>query len=222
MLELKGVGKSFASRDGGRLEVLSGLDFELAAGEFVAVTGPSGCGKTTLLLIAGGLLAPESGTVAVCGRPLAGLSADGKARLRAAKVGFVFQQFHLIEYLNVLENVMAPAVALGSGDRLSNMQRAEKMVAQFDLSGRSRHYPSELSTGERQRVVLARALFNEPSLLLADEPTGNLDKENSRIVLEQLKLFASSGGSVMMVTHSDSAQGYADRTLGLDRGKLTR
>jgi ABC-type lipoprotein export system ATPase subunit len=196
---------------------VDGISLTVAPGEFVAVQGPSGCGKTTLLLAAGGLLQPSSGLVLVNGQDPYALSPEDRARFRAAHLGFVFQQFHLIPYLSVLDNVLAPCIALppaGAGDR------ACELIAHFGLEDRALHVPAELSTGERQRVALARALLNRPKLLLADEPTGNLDRDNARIVLGYLAEFAKSGGAVLLVTHDAAAAEFAQRTLRLIEGRL--
>ena len=142
----------------------------------MAVQGPSGCGKSTLLLLAGGLLAPESGSVQIAGEEPYSLTADAHSKFRTKNIGFIFQQFHLIPYLSVLDNVLAPSIATGS---TGSEQRARELIDQFGLSHRLEHTPGELSSGERQHAALARALLNQPKVLLADEPTGNLDAENA-------------------------------------------
>jgi ABC-type lipoprotein export system ATPase subunit len=145
------------------------------------------------------------------------MTPDERAQFRASNIGFVFQQFHLIPYLSVIDNVLAPSGALP--DQNVN-GRAQELIERFNLSARSDHKPSELSTGEQQRTAMARALLNNPMLLLADEPTGNLDKENAMIVLNYLWEFAESGGAVLMVTHSEEAASYAHRTIHLANGKV--
>ncbi|MEA2062134.1 MAG: ABC transporter ATP-binding protein [Gemmatimonadota bacterium] len=220
MLRLTNVSKYYQRKKGGEIRALQSVSLGVDPGEFVAVKGPSGCGKTTLLLSAGGLLLPGGGVVEVGGRDLYSMSPDKKALLRARSIGFVFQQFYLISYLNVLENVLAPSLAGSDKDRRGNIERAGELVDNFGLGDRINHFPAELSTGERQRVSLARALFNRPRLLLADEPTGNLDSENSAVVLDTLAVFAETGGAVLMVTHSDTAAGYAHRSLMLLEGKV--
>ena len=187
------------------------------AGEFVAVVGPSGCGKTTLLLVAGGLLRPENGEVSIDGTDPYSLSGEQRARFRAEQIGFVFQQFHLVPYLNVLDNVMAPALVTGE---TSARERAGILVERFGLADRLGHRPGQLSTGERQRVALARALLNEPRVILADEPTGNLDGDNSEQVLQALKTFADEGGAVLLVTHDPDAVAFAGRQVVLQGGQL--
>lgn len=188
------------------------------AGEFVAVRGPSGCGKTTLLLIAGGLMAPDSGTIKILGQDPYALSPDQRAKFRAENIGFVFQQFHLVPYLHVLDNVLAPALA---ANLPSAKPRAMELLERFGMTDRLHHVPSELSTGERQRTALARALLLQPKLLLADEPTGNLDRENADLVMACLSEFASAGGGVLLVTHDTQAAAAAHRTANILQGKLT-
>ena len=216
VLELNQVAKAHDSGNGQRVQALDGVSLSVEAGDFVAVRGPSGSGKTTLLLIAGGLLAPDQGVVSIGGRDLGSMSAEGRARFRAENVGFVFQQFHLIPYLSVLHNVMTPAVA---GNIADAPERAEKLIAQFGLRSRAHHPTARLSTGERQRTALARALLNRPKLLLADEPTGNLDADNAGGVMAGLSDFAKNGGAVLLVTHDDNAAARADRVVLLKDGK---
>ena len=199
------------------VQALEGVSLSVETGELVVVEGPSGCGKSTLLLAAGGLLAPDEGQVVVDGQNLYELSPDERARFRAENIGFVFQQFHLIPYLSVSDNVLAPCLALPQPDAAD---RAEELIARFGLMDRRYHVPAELSTGERQRTALARALLNRPKLLLADEPTGNLDPENAEVVLGYLAEFARSGGAVLLVTHDAQAVPYAQRVIHLSEGGL--
>lgn len=201
----------------GQIAALCDFTATVASGEFVAVQGPSGCGKTTLLLICGALLAPDTGIVTVDGIDLYSLPTDARACFRARHIGFVFQQFHLIPYLNVLDNVLAGALATGAPPPVG---RAEELIERFGLASRSRHVPSELSMGERQRVALARALLNKPKLVLADEPTGNLDEASGSIVLAALADYACAGGAVFMVTHDPRASRIAQRTLHMCAGRL--
>jgi ABC-type lipoprotein export system ATPase subunit len=201
----------------GRVHALDGVSLCVAAGEFVTVQGPSGSGKTTLLLAAGGLLEPASGQVSLAGQDFYALGAEPRARWRAASVGFVFQQFHLVPYLSVLDNVLAPTLATPITDARA---RAEALLERFGLVNRSRHVPARLSTGERQRAALARALLAQPKLVLADEPTGNLDAASAEVVLEALAEFAEQGGAVLLVTHDVRAAGRARRTVPLREGKL--
>ena len=201
----------------GPVPAVSGISLRVEAGEFVAIQGASGCGKSTLLLAAGGLLSPDAGQVRIAGEDPYALSPESRATFRAAHLGFVFQQFHLVPYLNVLDNVMVPTLALR---RPGARERALDLIARFGLEARQRHVPEQLSVGERQRTALARALFNQPQLLLADEPTGNLDSENAGVVLDALAGFARDGGAVLLVTHDRNAAGRAARTVRMDHGKV--
>ena len=194
----------------GAVTALAPFDLDVTAGEFVAVKGPSGCGKTTLLLTLGGMLRPSGGTVNFDGANLYAKSISERAEYRATEVGFVFQMFHLVPYLGVEENVR---LATRNG---SMTQRPRELLEQFGLGHRLTHTPGELSAGERQRVALARALVNEPRLILADEPTGNLDPENDRQVFEHLAEFHRAGGTVIVVTHGSTADEFADRIVNLE------
>jgi putative ABC transport system ATP-binding protein len=200
MIELTNISKSYRSARGTPVEVLKGMDVSVDAGEFVSVTGPSGCGKSTLLLIAGSLLKPDSGTVVIDGHDFTAMNSDDKALQRAQTIGFVFQRFHLLPYLTVRENIIAGSVALKtSADEV--IERAETLMDSLGMTGRANHLPGELSVGEMQRTALARAFLNRPKVILADEPTGNLDPENAEIVLNAFTGFAADGGAVLMVTH---------------------
>ena len=216
LVEIQAARKTYKGASGQVLAV-DGLSLSLDAGDFVAVQGPSGCGKSTLLLLAGGLLAPESGSVQIAGEDPYAMTADARSKFRAKNIGFVFQQFHLVPYLSVLDNVLAPSIA---SSLPGSEQRARELIDQFGLSHRLEHTPGELSSGERQRAALARALLNHPKVLLADEPTGNLDAENATEVLNHLREFASSGGAVLLVTHDAQAAAAADRVIHLRDGKL--
>ncbi len=202
----------------GEVRAVDDVSFEVRAGDFVALHGPSGCGKSTLLLMAGGLLSPDEGLVEIAGKNPYQLNAEGRAAFRARHVGFVFQQFHLIPYLNVLDNVLVGEMA-GQG-KASLSDQARGLLEKFNIGHRLHHVPSKLSIGEQQRVALARALLREPELVLADEPTGNLDQENSAIILQHLAGFADEGGAVIMVTHDDRARAAAKTSMHLDSGRL--
>jgi putative ABC transport system ATP-binding protein len=216
LVEIQDARKNYQGGSG-RVLAVDGLSLLFDAGDFVAVQGPSGCGKSTLLLLAGGLLAPDSGSVHVAGTNPYSLTADARSKFRAENIGFVFQQFHLVPYLSVLDNVLAPSIATGSAGK---ELRAKELIECFGLTHRIQHVPGELSSGERQRTALARALLNEPKVLLADEPTGSLDTENASEVLKHLREFASSGGAVLLVTHDTQAAATADRVIHLRDGKL--
>lgn len=216
ILELRDIAKTYRGPSG-PVQALAGVSLDIASGEFVAVQGPSGCGKSTLLLAAGGLLRPDAGRVSIGGQDPYALSPDARAAFRAAHVGFVFQQFHLVPYLSVIDNVLTPSLAL---KRPGAPERAARLIAQFGMSDRRHHVPEQLSVGECQRTALARALLNGPQLLLADEPTGNLDLENARVVLDALAGFARAGGAVLLITHDPEAASRADRVLSLAAGRL--
>ncbi|MDA0839469.1 MAG: ABC transporter ATP-binding protein [Planctomycetota bacterium] len=219
LLELKNLSKAY-HRSEGPLPILTEANLSLAANEFASIQGPSGCGKSTILLISGGLLKPDEGDVLIDGKDPYKLGSSESTSLRAAKVGFVFQQFYLIPYLTVIDNIMAPILAVGQNRALAT-ERARKAMARFKLTERSNHLPSELSAGECQRTALARALLNQPSLLLADEPTGNLDPDNAGIVLDAMTEFADSGGAVLLVTHDESAAERAGRRFRIENGHLS-
>jgi len=190
----------------GDVTALAPFDLDVKPGEFVAVKGASGSGKTTLLLTLGGMLRPTGGTVAFKGDDLYAKAPTDRAEYRASEVGFVFQMFHLVPYLSVVENVQLAA---------RNGTSATELLEKFGLSHRFTHTPGELSAGERQRVALARALVNEPRLILADEPTGNLDPENDRQVFEHLSRFHQDGGTVIVVTHGSTVDEFAGRMVEL-------
>ena len=222
MLDIADLAKSYQGPDG-RVHALAGISLHVSAGEFVSVQGPSGCGKTTLLLAAGGLLAPDGGQVRVTGQDPYALSPEERACFRAKTIGFVFQQYHLVPYLSVLDNVLAPSLAApprGVKGHTLALDRAVELIEHFGLTDRINHVPAELSTGERQRVALARALLNRPKMLLADEPTGNLDDDNAGVVLGHLVDFAKAGGAVLLVTHDARAAEYAGRHVLLSDGRL--
>jgi ABC-type lipoprotein export system ATPase subunit len=216
VLELSKLHKTYAGANG-EVAALQDVSLTVNAGEFVALHGPSGSGKSTLMLIAGALLTPDSGTVAVAGNDPFAKSANGRAQFRAKYIGFVFQQFHLIPYLNVLDNVRLGQLSQPIADA---DDRAADLLERLGLSDRSGHVPSALSVGEQQRVALARALLPDPQLILADEPTGNLDSANASIVLDCLADFAASGKAVLMVTHDERAQSRASRAVGMESGRL--
>lgn len=216
VLEVSGVEKRYFKL-GREIGALKGVSLAVEPGRIVAVRGPSGSGKTTLLLIAGGLLRPDSGKVALDGSDIFGLPPEGRAALRSRSIGFVFQQYHLVPYLSVLDNIRLPALAMPTPDA---MGRAKSLVERMGLSERARHTPSELSVGERQRVALARAMFNKPQFILADEPTGNLDDRNTEMVLNCLSEHTAGGGAVLMVTHDARAMKAAHVVYILEDGSL--
>jgi putative ABC transport system ATP-binding protein len=202
------------------LTILDGIDLEVRRGEFVAVLGPSGSGKSTLLALMAGLDRPSSGEVRVNGERIDHLSEDRLAILRRHTIGFVFQSFQLLENLTARENVMLPMELLGRADA---SQRAADLLSAVGLSERGHHYPSQLSGGEQQRVALARAFAPRPALLLADEPTGNLDGATGRVVLDLLiALRADEGATLVLVTHDPAVAALADRRIHLRDGRIER
>jgi len=216
MLEVKNLSKIFRGPDG-PLNAVDDVSLQVKDGEFLAVQGPSGSGKTTLLLCVGGLQSPDKGNVLIEDKNLYRMGPNARAKFRAANIGFVFQQFYLIPYLNVMDNILAPSIPLPNPEA---SKRARELIEKFKLTERSSHKPSQLSTGERQRTAMARALLNNPKILLADEPIGNLDEENANIILNFLSEFAKSGKMVLMVTHSEQAAAHADREIHLKNGKV--
>jgi putative ABC transport system ATP-binding protein len=211
MIHLDQVQKSY-----GRLPVLQSCNGLVPMGSFAAVHGRSGCGKSTLLLIIGGLLQADAGEVVVAGQNMAELPSRDRERFRAESIGFVFQRFHLLPYFTVAENICASSLAWGWDDPV----RLQELLEHFGLDERRDHRPGQLSVGEQQRCALARALYHRPRVLLADEPTGNLDHENASIVLDTFAAFAEGGGTVLMVSHDDRATARADRCFLLQDGQL--
>jgi ABC-type lipoprotein export system ATPase subunit len=218
VLRLEGVGKTYRRGDE-QVHVLFDFDFTLDAGEFVVVTGPSGAGKSTLLHIAGGLDAPDNGTVAVAGRDVWSMSTGARAAFRRRNLGFVFQFFNLLPMLTAVQNVSLPLVLDGVPARSADA-RAEELLQRVGLGDRARHRPAELSGGQMQRVAVARALVARPSIIIADEPTGNLDSHSSTEVLDLLRsLSDEDGAAVVMVTHDQAAARYGSRELHLVDGR---
>lgn len=216
--EVRGLRKSYKL---GRhsVDVLKGVDLEIRAGEWVALTGPSGCGKSTLLHLLGALEAPNAGEIRCCGRLYAALSGGAKARIRQQEIGFVFQNFHLFPELSARENTLLPALNWG-WDRMAAAARAEELLTRFGLGQRLEHRPQELSGGEQQRVALARALINHPDILLADEPTGNLDAAAAAGIMDLLtRLHREEGKTLVMVTHDQGIAAKADRIVRLADGR---
>ncbi len=201
-----------------RVEILRGIDFEIPAGQFAAVQGPSGSGKSTLLGLMAGLDTPTSGDVSIDGESIVGLSEDETALLRGRKIGFVFQSYQLVPTLNAVENVTLPLDLTGSGNAHAE-QRAVDLLQQFGLGDRLDHYPVQLSGGEQQRVAVARAFVGKPPIVLADEPTGNLDSRNGALVLEMLRsLNRTEGATLILVTHDAALASQADRRIVLKDG----
>jgi len=214
------VQRDFDGADGRVIRVLRGVDLQLQRGETVSIVGPSGSGKSTLLHILGGLDLPSSGRIALGGRDLANLDDLELAKVRNRYVGFVFQFHHLLRDFTALENVMMPQLIAGTPTAVAR-RRAEKLLDQVGLADRSGHVPAKLSGGEQQRVATARALVNEPPVLLADEPSGNLDLETSELLHDVLfDLVRDHGAAMVVVTHNSALAGRTDRILRLSSGVL--
>lgn len=221
LIEARGIRKVFRGGDGQPLEVLRGVDVEVHRGEFVAIVGASGAGKSTLLHLLGALDAPTSGDVWLDGSRYADLDAEATAELRNRKVGFVFQFHHLLREFSALENVMMPLLIGGVPPRQAR-SRGEEVLSEVGLAGRMTHRPAELSGGEQQRCAVARALVHDPSVVLADEPSGNLDHANSERLHELFfRLAREYETAVVVVTHNRQLAGRADRILWLEDGRLT-
>lgn len=217
VLEANGISKEVSSPEG-PLTILSEVSFSISKGESVAVVGPSGAGKSTLLALLAGLDLPTKGYVELNGHNLGELDEDGRARIRAESVGFVFQSFHLVPSLNALENVMLPLELAAAADARS---ASHAIIEQVGLSERWRHYPAQLSGGEKQRVAIARAFATEPAVLFADEPTGNLDSRTGTNIMDLMfELNQESSTTLVLVTHDLSLAQRCDRILTLDVGRL--
>jgi putative ABC transport system ATP-binding protein len=219
VIELRGVSKTVPSGTG-MLTILQPLDLAIPGGRVVAITGASGSGKSTLLGLIAGLDAPSTGSILIDGTDITSLSEDALARLRGTKIGFVFQFFHLLPSLTAFENVLVPIEIAGGAEPAG---RATALLAEVGLSGRGHHYPSQLSGGEQQRVAIARALANNPPILLADEPTGNLDSATGRHVIELLlQIHRSRATTLVLVTHDPEIAAIADLTISLRDGRVVQ
>ena len=216
MIELRGVSKTVQS-GGAPLTILHPLDLTVPAGQCLAIIGPSGSGKSTLLGLIAGLDSPSGGQIVIDGTDITALDEDSLARLRGEKIGFVFQFFHLVPSLTALENILVPMEIAGRRDA---RRRAESLLGEVDLHDRGHHYPSQLSGGEQQRIAIARALANDPPLILADEPTGNLDTTNGRLILDLLlQVRRARRATLVLVTHDPSVAAIADARLTLRDGR---
>ena len=218
MLKVENLQKSFFTEDIETI-ALNGVSFEVGEGEFVAVMGPSGCGKSTLLNILGLLDNPTGGSYELLGQEVGHLKEKERTRFRKGNIGFVFQSFNLIDELTVSENVELPLIYMGvkSSER---KERVKKMLDRMNISHRADHFPQQLSGGQQQRVAIARALVSNPKLILADEPTGNLDSKNGQDVMTLLQELNREGTTIIMVTHSQHDASYAGHTICLFDGKI--
>lgn len=216
MIHLEKLNKKYCTRSA-EIKALDDVSLHVKEGELVVIRGPSGSGKTTLLLSIGGMLHPTKGQVIVDNNDIYSLSNRERARFRAENIGFVFQMFHLVPYLNIFENVL---LSSGIGTKQKRQKEAEKLLKRLNLLDRLYHKPSELSAGEKQRTAIARALINQPKIILADEPTGNLDPENSEQIIGYLEEFHQAGGTVIVVTHGKLVDQYTDRIIYLRNGQI--
>ena len=219
MIKTENLCKSFQRVDEERLHVLDAVDFTVDDGEFVAIVGPSGSGKSTLMNILGLLDRADSGSYELQGRQVAELSGTERARLRNATIGFVFQQFHLLPRTTAAENVELPLLYSRRSD--SDIQkRAREALCRVGLEERLTHYPNELSGGQQQRVAIARAMVNEPGVLLADEPTGNLDAASGAQIMELFRELNRNGATIVLITHDAAVASAATRVVRIDNGRL--
>src|SRR3954462_9018349 len=218
LIHLEGVTKVFVT-DEVETHALAGIHIDIQRGEYVSISGPSGCGKSTLLAILGLLDSPSSGTYILNGKPVQSLKLSERARIRNREIGFIFQAFNLIGDLTVYENVELPLTyrSMGSSERKKKVQEALERVG---MAHRMKHYPSQLSGGQQQRVAVARALGGSPSILLADEPTGNLDSRNGEAVMDVLQSLHREGATICMVTHDARFAKHAERNIHLFDGKV--
>ena len=218
VIKLKSLTKRYGIGDAEQV-ALDGIDLIINKGEFIAIMGPSGCGKTTLLNILGLLDRPDEGTYHLGSKSVTNISSSRSAKIRNEKIGFVFQSFNLIPRLNVVENVALPLTYTGKS-RIKSLEIASKTLKKFYLNEREYYMPHQLSGGQTQRVAIARALVNNPSIILADEPTGNLDSKASHIIMEELAAIHKQGNTIIMVTHNPDMTTYADRIITMIDGQI--
>lgn len=218
VISLRGLTKRYGIGDAEHT-VLGNIDLEIKKGEFIAIMGPSGCGKTTLLNVLGLLDKPDEGDYKLDGKSVARLSSAKRAAIRSGRIGFVFQSFNLVPRLNVIENVALPLAYTGTS-ALKSIKKASAMLKTFHLNEREYYMPWQLSGGQTQRVAIARALVNDPSIILADEPTGNLDSKSSHLILEELSDIHRRGNTIIMVTHNPDMTTYADRVITMLDGRI--
>ena len=218
LIRMSNISKIFYTDDV-ETHALSDVDLTVQPGEYLSIAGPSGCGKTTLLSILGLLDAPSSGEYALAGEAVAGLSPSERARIRNKQIGFIFQAFNLIGDLTVYENVELPLTYRHMSEKESR-RRVTEALDKVGMTHRKNHYPSQLSGGQQQRVAVARAVAGEPLILLADEPTGNLDSVNGESVMDLLRMLHSQGATICMVTHDPRYERHADRTVHIFDGRL--
>lgn len=220
LIKMESVKKVFYT-DEVETHALSEIHLEVRRGEYISISGPSGCGKSTLLSILGLLDSPTEGNYSLNGKPVANLTAAERTRIRNREIGFIFQAFNLIGDLTVYENVELPLTYRGTG-AAERKQMVERALQRVGMAHRMRHYPSQLSGGQQQRVAVARALVGEPSILMADEPTGNLDSKNGEAVMELLRDLHRNGATICMVTHDERYASFAERTIHLFDGRIVK
>jgi len=201
------------------VRALDGVDMQIDKGEFVSIQGPSGCGKSTLLNIVGCLEQPSSGEIRIDDVELSGLSGDKMSAIRREKIGFIFQSYNLIPTMNALDNVMLPMIFAGKNNK-QIIERATMLLDLVDMGKRAKHKPAELSGGEQQRVAVARALINDPSIIIGDEPTGNLDSKTGDVVMELLLKLNKDGRTILLVTHDADIAGKSDRIMHIRDGRI--
>lgn len=218
MIQLKGICKSYPRPGEGPLDVLQNVDLTINAGDYIAIVGPSGSGKSTLMNILGFLDTADSGEYLMDGENVSGLSSKQLAKLRNQKIGFVFQQFHLLPRTNAIENVEIPLIYSNADNP---EQRAIDALKSVGLGDRMKHFPEELSGGQQQRVAIARALVTDPELILADEPTGNLDKASGEDLMALLEKLNDDGRTIIVITHDENLAKRAKRTVRIDDGRLS-
>jgi putative ABC transport system ATP-binding protein len=218
VIELAALSKTFG-HDDTLTTALESIDLKIEKGEFVAIMGPSGCGKTTLLNILGLLDHPTDGEYALDGRPVADLTYRQRAKIRCHQIGFIFQSFNLVSRMNIIDNVALPLSYKG-GRRHRQLILASKMLKTFELQEREYYMPYQLSGGQLQRVAIARALVNKPSIILADEPTGNLDSKSSELIMNELRDIHQQGNTIIMVTHNPDLTVYATRIIHMKDGRI--
>jgi len=220
MLELLNVAKEFTNTKKEEVGALTDINLTVNSGDFLSIVGPSGSGKSTLLFIIGALMNPSEGEVLLDGKDIYDSTPAYRAELRLQEIGFVFQTFNLIPYLSALDNVAVPAM-LTMKSRTKAVERARELLERFGLSERLEHKFSELSVGERQRVALCRSVINNPGLILADEPTGNLDPKMTHEVMALFQELNNSGHTIIVVTHEEEVAAYAQKVMHLEKGKFT-
>ena len=212
ILKASDISKSYSS-DKNQMKIVDNYNIDLFSSEFVSLTGPSGCGKTTILMIIGCLLKPDHGTVEIDGLDIYSMNSSRIAEQRSKKIGFIYQDFKLIPYLTIKENILCSSLINDVG----NLEdKANDLILRLGLNHRVNHRPEQLSAGEKQRTAIARALLMEPKLIIADEPTGNLDKKNSSLVIEALKHYSDEGACVIMVSHDEDVKKSSDRHIQMD------